>query len=65
VFSHKGAVDARNTDPAVKGAVTVRDGEFTMICEGKAPTRPKKGSSDIEGQLIDVRADETIHPPIR
>jgi len=63
VYSHAGAVDAHNIDPVVKGEVTVRDGEYTMICEGKAPTRPQEATNEIEGELIDLRASETIHPP--
>lgn len=63
VYTHSGAVEARNTDSAVKGEEIVHDGEYTVICEGKAPTQPKKASGDIEGQLIDLRANETIHPP--
>jgi hypothetical protein len=63
VYSHSGEVEARNADPAVKGEVIVHEGEYTVICEGTAPTRPQKAGSDIEGQLIDLRANETIHPP--
>jgi ferric-dicitrate binding protein FerR (iron transport regulator) len=63
VYTHAGAVDARNADPAVKGEVIVQEGESTTICEGQPPTRPKKAGKDLDGQLIDLRASETIHPP--
>ncbi len=63
VYAHAGAVDARNADPAVKGEVIVHEGEYTMICEGQPPTRPKKAGKDLDGQLVDLRAADTIHPP--
>ena len=63
VLTHTGAVGARNSDPKVKEKVTVRDDEYTLICEGKAPTRPQQMTDEIKREFVVLRANETIHPP--
>jgi len=62
VYSHVGPVYGHNVDPKVVGEAIVQGGAYTVICEGKPPTKPEDATEEFRKRTVPLRAEETVHP---
>jgi ferric-dicitrate binding protein FerR (iron transport regulator) len=62
VYSHRGDVSARNSNPKVLGEVVVATDQLTIVCEGKAPTKPENASDEFKKGTIPLRGEGSLHP---
>jgi hypothetical protein len=62
VYSHRGNVSARSSNPKVVGEVVVATDQLTIVCEGKAPIRPQNASDEFKKGTIPLREKGSVHP---